>query len=171
MAAEHLLKLGHRRFLALRNTALHGTRDRFEGIRRALADRRIPLSDLVVLDGAATREHGRLLLDRHLERGGRRRLPTALVAANDSVAIGAMESLFAHGLRVPDDVSLIGYDDIYLAALLRVPLTTVHQAKYRMGQIAATGLLDMLDGKAKGGQQFLIKPTLIIRESCKERAQ
>jgi LacI family transcriptional regulator len=99
-------------------------------------------------------------------------MPSAVVATNDLVAIGVMESLFAHGIPVPDEVSIIGYDDIYIAGMLRVPLTTVHQAKYRMGQIAATGLTHILDGRQPaGGQQFLIKPKLIIRESCKEPSQ
>ena len=68
--------------------------------------------------------------------------------------------------------AIIGYDDVYIAGMLRVPLTTVHQAKYRMGQIAATGLVHILDGRQPaGGAQFLIKPRLIIRESCKEPSQ
>jgi DNA-binding LacI/PurR family transcriptional regulator len=172
LAAEYLLKLGHRKFLILRNLELHGTRDRFEGIRRALDDRKIPLPDQVILDGAITRQDGRLLVDRFLTEKGRRAMPSAVVAVNDLVAIGVLESLFSHGIRVPEEVSIIGYDDIYIAGLLRVPLTTVHQAKYRMGQIAATGLLHMLDGRQKpSGQQFLIKPKLIIRESCKELTQ
>jgi LacI family transcriptional regulator len=169
MAAEHLLKLGHRRFLVLRNMALHGTRDRFEGIRKALDDRKIPLADQVILDDAFSRQDGRVLVDRFLAENGRRRMPSGVLAANDLVAIGVLESLFAHGISVPEEVSLIGYDDVYIAGMLRVPLTTIHQAKYRMGQIAATGLLHILDGRQKqGGQQFLIKPRLIIRESCKE---
>ena len=169
LAAEHLLKLGHRRFLILRNMGLHGTRDRFEGIRKALDDRKIPLADQVILDGATSRLDGRFLVDRYMTEKGRRNMPSAVVATNDLVAIGVLESLFAHGIRVTEDVSIIGYDDIYIAGLLRVPLSTVHQAKYRMGQIAATGLLQMLDGRQKpSGQQFLIKPKLIIRESCKE---
>jgi LacI family transcriptional regulator len=171
LAAEHLLRLGHRRFLILRNMTLHGTRDRFEGIRRALDDRKIPLADQVILDGAVARQDSRALVDRFLAENGRRALPSAVLAANDLVAIGVMESLFAHGIRVPEEVSIIGYDDVYIAGMLRVPLTTVHQAKYRMGQIAATGLLHILDGRQKPGcQQFLIKPRLIIRQSCKEPA-
>ena len=172
MAAEHLLKMGHRRFLILRNMKLHGTRDRFEGIRRALDDRKIPLADQVILDDAATRLEGGILVDGFLAKNGRRAMPSAVLATNDMVAVGALESLFSHGIRVPEEVSIIGYDDVYIAGMLRVPLTTVHQAKYRMGQIAATGLLHILDGRQKqGGQQFLIKPRLIIRESCKEPAR
>jgi LacI family transcriptional regulator len=168
LAAEYLLKLGHRRFLILRNMALHGTRDRFEGIRMALDDRKIPLADQVILDGAITRQDGRTLVDGFIAGNGRA-MPSAVIAANDLVAIGAMESLFAHGIRVPEAVSIIGYDDVYVAGMLRVPLTTVHQAKYRMGQIAATGLVHILEGRQPaGGAQFLIKPKLIIRESCKE---
>ncbi len=169
LAAHHLLKLGHRRFVILRSMVLRGTRDRFDGFRKALDDKRIPLADQVILGEAVTRQDGKSLMDGLVSRNGRRSLPSAVLASNDSVAIGAMESLFSHGVRVPEEVSVIGYDDIYIAGLLRVPLTTIHQAKYRMGQIAATGLLHILDGREKpGGQQFLIKPRLIIRESCKE---
>jgi len=167
LATDHLLQMGHRRFIVLRNLDLHGTRDRFQGTRKALEDRRIPLSDQIVLDGAATRQDGTRLLDRLLGSVKLRDLPTALIATNDLVAIGAMESLLARGISIPGRVSIVGYDDIYLAGLVRVPLTTVHQAKYRMGQIAATGLLHMLDGRQDArGQQFLIKPRLIIRASC-----
>jgi LacI family transcriptional regulator len=172
LAAEYLLKLGHRRFLILRNMLLHGTRDRFEGIRRALADRKIPMEDQVILGDAVTRQDGRTLTENFLEQNGRSAFPTAVVAANDLVAIGVLETLLARGIRVPGDASIIGYDDIYIAGLLRVPLTTIHQAKYRMGQTAATGLLHMLDGRQKpSGQQFLIKPRLVIRESCREMSQ
>jgi LacI family transcriptional regulator len=169
LAAEHLLGLGHRRFLILRNGSLHGTADRFEGLRAALEGGGLSLSDQVVLDGAVSSQDGAGLVAGFLEDGGRRDMPSAVVGCNDAVAIGAMESLFSHGIRVPGDVSVIGYDDIYMDAFIRVPLTTVHQAKFRMGQIAARGLLAVLDGtEAAGGRQFLIKPKLVIRESCRE---
>jgi LacI family transcriptional regulator len=172
LAAEHLLGLGHRRFLILRNQSLHGTRDRFEGLGGALEGRGLSLSDQVVLDGAISRQDGMDLVAAFLGSAGRADLPSAVVACNDAVAIGAMESLFAHGIRVPQEVSVMGYDDIYMASFIRVPLTTVHQAKFRMGQIAATGLLAALDGsEASGGRQFLIKPKLVIRDSCKEHRQ
>ena len=169
LAAEYLLGLGHRRFLILRNGTLHGTVDRFEGLRAGLEGRGLSLSDQVVLDGAVSRQDGADLVAGFLGGDGGRELPSAVVACNDAVAIGAMESLIARGIRVPQDVSVIGYDDIYMDGFLRVPLTTVHQAKFRMGQIAASGLLAVLDGtEAPGGRQFLIKPRLVIRESCRE---
>jgi LacI family transcriptional regulator len=172
LAAEHLLGLGHRRFLVLRNDVLRGTRDRFEGLRATLEGRGLPMDGQVVLDGAVSRQEGAELVAGFLAAAGRPDLPTAVVACNDAVAIGAMEALHERGIRVPDDVSVIGYDDIYMDAFLRVPLTTVHQAKFRMGQIAASGLLAVLDGtEAPGGRQFLIKPRLVIRESCREAAR
>jgi LacI family transcriptional regulator len=172
LAAGHLLGLGHRRFLVLRNRALHGTRDRFEGLRGALEGNGLSLSDQVVLDGAVSRQDGADLVASFLAGDGRRDMPSAVVACNDAVAIGAMESLFAHGIRVPEDVSVIGYDDIYMDAFIRVPLTTVHQAKFRMGQIAACGLLAALDGsEPAGGRQVMITPRLVIRESCREKSR
>jgi DNA-binding LacI/PurR family transcriptional regulator len=169
MAAEYLLNLGHKRFMILRSTRLRGSRDRFEGFRHALEARRIRLDDQVVLGDATSRQDGSRLVSEFVHVNGAKELPSAIIAVNDTVALGAMESLFEHGIRVPDDVSIIGYDDIYIASFIRVPLTTVHQAKFRMGQIAATGLLHMLDGRQEPrGQQFLIKPRMVVRESCRE---
>jgi LacI family transcriptional regulator len=171
LATEYMLKLGHRRFVCLRSTKLRGSRDRFEGFCKAIESYGLSLSDQVILEDAQTREEGRDLVDDLVGRVGTGALPSAMVAVNDAVAIGAMESLFAHGIRVPDDVSLIGYDDISLAGLIRVPLTTIHQEKYSMGQIAATSLLQMLrDGVGKKGTQVVTHPRLIIRQSCRETA-
>jgi DNA-binding LacI/PurR family transcriptional regulator len=81
-----------------------------------------------------------------------------------------MECLFEHGVRIPEEVSIIGYDDIYFASLTRVPLTTVHQSKFRMGEIAARGLLEIIKagGPPPEGHHFLIHPKLVVRESCRD---
>ncbi len=169
LAAEYLLKLGHRRFLNLRSTVLQGTRHRFEGFRRALEGRGLRVADQVVLEEAASRKDGYDLVSAFLRDRGTAALPSAVVAVNDSVAIGALEALLERGARIPQEVSVIGYDDIYLAGLLRVPLTTIHQSKFRMGEIAATGLIDRIArGEDGQGHHFLIRPRLIVRESCAE---
>jgi len=169
LAAEYLLKLGHRRFLNLSSQSLQGCRDRFEGFRQAIEARGLRLEDQLILGDAESRQDGHDLMTRFLSDRGAGALPPALVAVNDAVAIGAMESLLEHGVRIPEDVSVIGYDDIYLAGLLRVPLTTVHQSKFKMGEIAASGLIDRLS-RSDGGQghHFLIKPRLVVRGSCRE---
>jgi DNA-binding LacI/PurR family transcriptional regulator len=79
-----------------------------------------------------------------------------------------MEYLFEKDIRVPGDISVIGYDDIAYAPLIRVPLTTIHQAKFTMGEIAAYMLVNIIEGQAQSlPQQYLLKPHLIIRESTR----
>jgi LacI family transcriptional regulator len=169
LATEYLLNLGHRRFLYLRSKKLQGSRDRFEGFRLAIEARGLRLESQVVLGETDSRRDGYELVKSFLGERGARALPTALVAVNDSVAIGAMECLLERQVRIPSDVSLIGYDDIYLAGLLRVPLTTVHQSKFKMGEIAATGLIDRINHADEGqAHRFLIEPRLIVRDSCGE---
>lgn len=169
LATEYLLKLGHRRFLCLSSNALRGTRDRFEGFRRAIQAGGLRLEDQVVLRDCNSQADACALVTAFLGEHGRERLPSAIVAVNDAAALGAMQCLLTAGVRVPEEVSIIGYDDIYLAPFLRVPLTTVHQSKYKMGEIAASGLLDRIHRQDDGqAHHFLIKPRLIVRESCKE---
>jgi LacI family transcriptional regulator len=170
MAIQYLLKLGHRRFLCLFSNKLQGTRDRLEGFKRGIAEKGLSLSDQILLGDAAFREDGYKLIDRYIHEHGVASLPSAIVAVNDTTAIGAMDCLLEHGLRIPEDVSIIGYDDIYVASLTRVPLTTIHQSKFRMGEIAAKGLLEIIKhpSDATDAHHFLIHPKLVIRESCKE---
>jgi DNA-binding LacI/PurR family transcriptional regulator len=80
-----------------------------------------------------------------------------------------MESLFEHGVRIPEDVSVIGYDDINFAGLVRVPLTTIHQPKFKMGELAARQLIDQIERGREGVvRQFLVEPSLVVRKSCAE---
>ena len=170
MAVQHLLKLGHRRFICLYSNKLQGTRDRLEGFKRGIVEKGLQVSDQVLLGDAAFREDGYNLIQRYIRDHGVESMPSAIVAVNDTTAIGAMDCLLEHGMRIPEDVSIIGYDDIYLASLTRVPLTTVHQSKFRMGGIAAKGLLEIIrnpDG-APEAHHFLIHPKLVVRESCRE---
>jgi LacI family transcriptional regulator len=170
LATRHLLGLGHRRFLNLYSNRLQGSRDRLEGFKQAIAEKGLSLAEQVLLGDAAFREDGYRLIERFVRERGTAALPTAIVAVNDASAIGAMECLFEHGVRIPQEVSIIGYDDIYFASLTRVPLTTIHQSKFRMGEIAARGLLEMIKrgGPPAEGHHFLIHPKLVVRESCQE---
>jgi DNA-binding LacI/PurR family transcriptional regulator len=71
-------------------------------------------------------------------------------------------------VRIPEDVSIIGYDDINIAGLIRVPLTTIHQPNFRMGEIGASQLIDKIERAERGvARQFLIQPKLVVRDSCR----
>ena len=97
-------------------------------------------------------------------------LPTALFCCNDVMALGAISALTEKGLRVPDDMSIIGYDDIHASRFYAPPLTTIHQSKLRLGRQAVNILLERISQKDQGVQQYSridIGPELIIRKSVK----
>ncbi len=168
MATRYLLELGHGRFLCLRHMAIDGSRLRFEGFKAAVAEAGLKLSDQVILGDARSRRDGYELTGRFIDDNGTKALPSAVIAVNDTVAIGVIEALLGRGLQIPEHVSVIGYDDINIASLIRVPLTTIHQPKFRMGEIAASQLVDKIERAERGvARQFLIQPKLIERDSCR----
>jgi LacI family transcriptional regulator len=94
-------------------------------------------------------------------------VPTGIFALNDFVAMGVIQGLLDKGIRVPEDVSVIGYDDIIFAGQFKLPLTTIHQAKHRMGKIAAHELLDAINDRGRVPLSTVLHPKLIERESTK----
>ncbi|BDG62356.1 LacI family DNA-binding transcriptional regulator [Caldinitratiruptor microaerophilus] len=164
-ATRHLLGLGHRRIAFVGGSAGSGTsEDRLAGYLAALAEAglnpdpgHIRAGDFTYDGGYAA---GRALL-------GSPDRPTAVVAANDLMAIGVLRAAAELGLRVPDDVAVVGYDDIPLAGMLNPPLTTVAQPTYEMGERAARMLLERLAGKAPPEPRRVVLPArLVVRRSC-----
>lgn len=165
-AAEYLLARGHRRIGMLRAANEEcdvNTRRRFEGFRAALEEAGVePAARWVVRE-----EHGR--------QGGRRAmrqllgreepLPTALFAVNDEMAIGAMEELRGAGRDVPGDISLVGFDDIQLAALTTPALTTIRVDMLEMGRAAAMLLLEKLRAEAETPRRRVLPVTLVERDT------
>lgn len=168
LQARHLLEIGHKKMLIVRSVALKGTRDRFNGAVKAIEEQGVSLSDQIVLGDANLREEGYRLIKNYFEKAGKLGGFSAVITTNDDVAIGAMEYFFEKGIRIPGDISIIGYDDISLAGLIRVPLTTIHQPKFTMGEIAAYMLINIIEGQARNlPQQYLLQPHLIVRESTR----
>ena len=93
--------------------------------------------------------------------------PTAVFCASDIVAIGASYAIRESGLRVPEDIALVGFDDLFFASIAEVPLTTIAQPKYELGVLAAKKLRVLMQGKAT--KSAVLEPRLVIRESCGER--
>jgi LacI family transcriptional regulator len=91
--------------------------------------------------------------------------PTAILCVSDLVALGVMRCLRKRGIKVPDDIAVVGYDDVPFAAELFTSLTTVRQPTYQLGYTAATLLLADADG-ATDHQQMVFKPELVVRESA-----
>lgn len=164
-AVEYLLSIGHRDIAYLAGlTQLPGAMDRIEGYKRALANYGVPYREELVITENSSAKDGYEGFRKLLKRGVNF---TALFCANDVVAIGVMRAAQEVGVRIPDDVSLLGYDDIEIASLLSVPLTTVWQPRKEQGIMAAYLLMDMLLSREKTPQKVVMEQKLVIRASTK----
>lgn len=164
MAVEYLISLGHRRIGFIGGPKnISPSQDRMRGYKEALEEHNIPLQTEITSYADFTREAGRRVMKRYLKLSDP---PTAIFAANDMIALGAIEAIEEEGLLVPDDISVIGYDDISYASLPRIMLTTVAQPMYDMGFMAAEYILDVVEGKRKEKLQKILRPKLVVRKTC-----
>lgn len=164
LAARHLIELGHRHLSFVGDEdAAAPVHARLTGVRKAVAEAGVDIR-LDVLPAELTAEAGRETGARLAAMPAGKR-PTAVAAAIDLLAIGALGAFLQHGLRVPDDISLVGYDDIPFTRQLSVPLTTVHRSHYDMGNTAAEMLTGALSGQVAEPRHVIFRPELVVRES------
>jgi LacI family transcriptional regulator len=162
-AARHLLRLGRRRPALITGPERFGcAQERTLGFRAAYAAAGVELDPGLVVDGEFTAEGGRRAVQ-HLVAAGARF--DAVFAQNDLSAAGAIQALREADRRIPEDVALVGFDDIPLAAHTNPPLTTVHQPLRQMGEKAARMLLAHFEGAALPTEPQIIPTTLIVRGS------
>jgi LacI family transcriptional regulator len=164
LATEHLLELGHREILFLAGpNGSSSSAGRFSGYQRALASADIPYTDARVFLADKDIDSGRKAMTQALSE----KAPfTAVVAHNDSVAIGAADILRQQGFGVPEDISIVGFGDGLLAAHFRVPLTTVRIPQIEMGQTAVRLALDLQKGDAVASRQLPVE--IIVRASTRK---
>ncbi len=164
-AVSHLIRLGHRRIGMITNGPLRYTasRDRLLGYRQALERHEIPYDPDLVVEGQFTAESGEAAVERLLALDPP---PTALFVASDTVALGALVALRRRGLQIPEDMALVGFDDIPLAAYVDPPLTTVRVPAYELGREAARLLLTLVQGQAPGTTHVVLSTSLVVRLSC-----
>ena len=161
VAVEHCVSLGHRQIAHIDGGQGAGAPDRRRGYEAAM--RRLGLAaHISVVSGFYTEEGGHSGCLVLLGEGPR---PTAIFASNDLAAIGALNAIEESGLRVPDDVSLVGYDNTSLAALRHISLTTIHQPRLEMGQLALSTLLERVDGGRAQPRRLVLSPRLVVRAS------
>lgn len=166
LAASHLIELGHRRIAFVGGPPdLPQVVDRRSGARAAMADAGLPDNALVDIETrslsfAAGRSAGEQLLG--LPVGHR---PTAAFCANDLVALGLLQHTIATGRSVPQDLAIVGYDDIDFAGAAAVPLTSVRQPRHKIGRIAARLVLDESANPDHQHERVVFKPYLVVRAS------
>ena len=165
LAVEHLIKLGHRRIGIIGGSSESSVGfERLEGGKRALAAYGLKQMDDYFLEGDFLKESG--------YRGGIKftRMadpPTAIFAANDYMALGAYQAVVEEGVRVPEDMAIVGFNDIEFTAMKGIELTTIGQKKYEMGALSVENLVEKIEGKNVGPpKEVILKPELIIRRTC-----
>lgn len=166
-AVQHLISLGHRDIALIagppgRQISL----ERQQGFEQALAAAGLPVNPALMASGDFSFESGSRAAETILASGQKF---SAIFSSNDEMAIAAMLTLNKHGLRVPEDVSVAGFDDIRLARYCNPPLTTVAQPKHQLGGEAMTLLLEMLNSSGAQPQKRVLPTELIIRQSTAQR--
>ncbi len=164
LAATHLIESGHRSIQFVGGPlTLRQVQERYEGV-SAVASAHDDVELTVLTTPALNVVAGRAAGDR-LAAAGRDALPSAVFCANDLLALGVLQALTHAGLRVPDDVAIVGYDDIDFAAAAAVPLSSVRQPRQQLGRTAAELLLAETTETDHEHRQVVFEPELIVRES------
>lgn len=163
LAVEHLVQLGHRKIGFIGGPPdVRCSQERLQAYRETLRRHRLPLRKEWIKFSDFTQTAGYKAGKQMLSLKNR---PSAIFAANDVTALGVLRAAEELGLAIPDDLSLVGYDDISFAALPRIELTTVAQPSFKLGQLAADWLLRMLAGKPPRPPVKLLPPKLVVRQT------
>ncbi len=165
IAVEHLIKMGHKRIGIISGSPDSSAAvERLEGARKAFSEYGLNPADLLVSEGDFLKPSGYEIARKFLNL---KDPPSAIFGVNDYMALGAYEAVLDSGLRVPDDIALIGFNNITFCAMKSIELSTIGQKKYEMGSIAVHILIDKIEGR-DGDQtrQITLEPELIVRRSC-----
>ena len=163
LATRHLIDRGHRAIACIAGPeGVKLSSDRIAGYRQALEDAGIAIQPQLILEGDFQYQSGY-----HAAQGlfGNRSAPTAIFACNDLMAIGVNRFAHEKGLRIPEQLSIVGFDDIRLAAYTHPPLTTIRQPKHTMGSSAAKLLLERMTNRDLAPRLVVLETQLIVRES------
>jgi LacI family transcriptional regulator len=163
-AAEYLIQLGHQRIGFITGWMDLGcSTERLEGFQAALRTYHLPECPELIYEGSFAQADGYAGAAAFLKLANP---PTAIFASNDVMAFGVMDAVRNRGLRIPDDISVLGFDDIVQSSLMRPALTTVKQPLEKMGRVATVLLLDLLKNPDKKLRRIELPTELVRRESC-----
>ncbi len=166
IVTEYLIKLGHRRIAHITGPLkTRSALNRLKGYKLALKKYEIEYRDELAGQGDFRIKGGYQVMKRFLKLP---EPPTAIFAANDLLALGAIQVILKKKYHIPEDFCIIGFDDIRLASFVYPPLTTIRQPMLEMGAIAVKMLLKIIEEGEFNQRKIVLKPKLIIRESCKK---
>lgn len=163
---EHLIQHGYRKIAHLSGPPKVSIgKKRLDGFLKALNEHKLEVRDDWIQESGFQEKGGYDAMMRLLERSATDR-PEAVVAINDPAAFGAMQAIIDNGLRIPEDIAIVGFTDDIRAKLMPVPLTTIRQPAYEMGKKAAEKLIKAIDKEDDAVEEIVIESQLIIRQSC-----
>lgn len=167
-ATQYLIELGHERIAFIKGLpALHSSDSRLQGYKAALKEHNIPLRDTYIVDGDYMQQSG---YEQTFKLMDLPTPPTAIFAASDNMALGVMDAIRELGMDIPDDVSVVGFDDIPQASTTHPKLTTVLQPLEQMGREGVRLLLEQLQYPDRPPRRLTLATQLIIRDSCRPLA-
>jgi LacI family transcriptional regulator len=165
MAVDHLISLGHKRIACITNAPSSFTAaiDRLVGYELALTRAGLPYNEKLIRFGNFGPDSGYAQMKNLLKDP---QLPSAVFIASDVVAFGAIAAILEHGLRIPEDIAVVGFDDVPMSSFITPPLTTVRLPATSLALKAGEILLNLINGKQNSPCQVLLNTELIVRESC-----
>ncbi|HEY1257087.1 MAG TPA: LacI family DNA-binding transcriptional regulator [Terracidiphilus sp.] len=160
---QHLAALGHREIAFVAGPLrLHSAQSRLAAFRRAVEECGITIDLSRIVEGDHTMEGGKAAAEKLLTG---EELPTAIMCSNDVTAIGVLHAAYRKGMRVPDDLSIIGFDNIHLTQMTIPPLTTIQMSCFELARAAVMALKAHVEGSPKAKREHLIETQLVVRES------
>ena len=171
IATKHLIDCGHKAIGLIAGELDKTTaKTRYEGFVKAMNEANLPIHENWIMEGFFEPEDGYECMNKILSQDS---LPTAVFCCNDVMALGAISAITEKGLRVPDDISIIGYDNIHSSRFYAPPLTTIHQSKSRLGAQAVNLLFERIANKDNDNHEkhrIAIYPELVLRKSVRTLA-
>lgn len=168
IATKHLIDCGHKAIGLIAGELDKTTaKTRYEGFVKAMNEANLPIHENWIMEGCFEPEDGYECMNKILSQDS---LPTAVFCCNDVMALGAISAITEKGLRVPDDISIIGYDNIHSSRFYAPPLTTIHQSKSRLGAQAVNLLFERIANKDNDSHEkhrIAIHPELVLRKSVR----
>jgi len=167
LATKHLIEAGYKKLAFIGgNESSFSNAERKEGFRLALNKYKIEADESLIVNGAFRSKSGYDIMQQMIRSGN---IPDAVFAGNDVIALGVLQCAQEQGLRVPEDIGIIGFDDIPYADLPQVQLTTIAQPKYQMGKYAIELLLkELKDNSKREIKRIVLEPELIVRKTTRK---